>query len=58
MVDSELTQLLINLAEAIRQVPESREHQALVNRFFALLQHLEAKGAISSSGSWNLSSRR
>jgi hypothetical protein len=57
VVDSELTQLLINLAEAIRKVPEGREHQALVNRFFALLRHLEAKGTISSD-SWNLSSRR
>ena len=57
-IDSELTQLLANLGNAIRNIPAGREHDLLVKRFFAVLNHLMTKGAISSSDTWNLSSRR
>lgn len=57
-IDSELTQLLANLGDAIRNIPAGREHDLLVRRFFAVLNHLIAKGAISSSNTWSLSPRR
>ena len=36
-VDSELTQLFANLGEAIRDVPAGPEHEALYQRFFAII---------------------
>ncbi len=47
MSDTQLTQLLINLAEAIRDVPQGQAQQALADRFFAVLAHLESRNLIS-----------
>ncbi len=57
MDDERLTDLLIELADAIKDCPESRERDSLVDRFFALISHLESTGAISRS-TWNLKSQR
>ena len=46
MSDAKLTQLLINLAEAIRDVPQGQVQQALGDRFFAVLAHLESRNVI------------
>ena len=58
MRDDQLTDRLAALAEAIRDVPDGPEHQALVNRFFALIGHLQESGAVDRGDIWNLSSRR
>ena len=47
MSDAKLTQLLIDLAEAIRDVPQGQVQQALASRFFAVLAHLESRKLIS-----------
>lgn len=57
MDDRELLQLLANLADAIRDVPPGAEHIALADHFFALVAHLQSKGAIPR-GNWGLTSRR
>lgn len=57
MSDTQLTQLLANLADAIREIPKGREHSALAQRFFEVIAHLESKGAVDR-GNWNLGSRR
>ena len=46
MSDEQLTQLLINLAEAIRDVPEGQVQQMLADRFFAVVGHLESRHLI------------
>ena len=46
MSDAKLTQLLINLAEAIRDVPQGQVQQTLGDRFFAVLAHLESRNLI------------
>lgn len=53
--DPEMTQLLIRLAEAIREVPEGPEHTRLTRQFFALIQYLERKGLVRGAR-WDLSS--
>jgi hypothetical protein len=58
MNDPHLHQLMIRLADAIREFPECDEHQAIVDRFFAVVAHLQSKDLIDRSGSWNLSSLR
>ena len=47
MSDTQLTQLLINLAEAIRDEPQDQAQQALANRFFAVVAHLESRNLIT-----------
>ena len=46
MSDTQLTQLLINLAEAIRDEPQDQAQQALGDRFFAVVAHLESPGDV------------
>ena len=46
MSDTQLTQLLINLAEAIRDEPQDQAQQALGDRFFAVVAHLESRKLI------------
>jgi len=57
MNDAHLLQLLINLADSIRDVPDSQEQRTIAKRCIALIQHLESLGLITGS-SWNLGSRR
>jgi hypothetical protein len=56
MPDSELYRLLVDLADAIRDVPAGDVHQALVDRFFVVVKHLEGKEQIERAG-WELKSR-
>lgn len=57
MKDTQLHNLLVGLADAVRDVPEGKVHQALVDRFVALIAHLESKHLIDR-GQWNLGARR
>jgi hypothetical protein len=46
---------LVNLANAIREVPPGDIHQGLFHKFVALIQHLESKDLIPK-GEWRLAS--
>lgn len=58
MPDNLLLQHLINLADAIREIPPSREHEVIVDRFRQVVTRLEAVDAIQRGSFWNLSSNR
>lgn len=53
MSDERLLQLLVSLSDVIRKIPPGDEYQVVVNRFFALIQHLEGEGLINR-GEWTL----
>ncbi len=57
VIDQELHRLLLNLADAIRDVPEGLEYDSLTKRFSALLFHVQSKGVIPL-GHWVLESRK
>ena len=53
----DLTRLLMLLGDEIRDIPKGPNHDALVERFFALVRHLQDQGAIKK-GNWDLSSHK
>ena len=57
MPDTDLHQRLVSLANAIRDVPTSKEHDEITQRFFAVVAHLESIDLIER-GQWRLASRR
>jgi hypothetical protein len=57
MSDQQLHGLLVTLGDAIRDLPEGKEHRALVDSFFAVVNHMQSKGLIPVSN-WHLRSRR
>jgi hypothetical protein len=56
MSDEQIHHILEDLADAIREVPAGDKHQAIVDRFFALLAYLESEELIGRY-EWHLSSR-
>jgi len=57
MNDTQPHGLLVNLTDAIRDVPQGEAQQAFANRFIALLAPLESRDPIKR-GQWNLGARR
>ena len=55
MSDQHLNRLLADLGDAIRDIPESKEHRALVDSFFSVIHHLQSKNLIPQGG-WKLNS--
>jgi hypothetical protein len=55
MSDEQIHHILEDLANAIRAVPAGDTHQAIVDRFFALLAYLESQKLIGRY-EWRLQS--
>jgi hypothetical protein len=53
-----IRQRLVELADAIREIPASRLEADVARRFIALLQQLQTEQVIPAEGTWNLASRR
>lgn len=51
--DHDLHARLVDLANAIRDIPPGSTRDRIVQRFFAVVRHLEEAGLIEQ-GAWNL----